>query len=76
MSARKKIVAKDIRASSSEDLRQTLKQIEDELFKSRLKKATNQLENVMLIRGARRNIARIKMVMAEQRAKPSESVSK
>ena len=76
MSSRKKIVAKEIRSSSSEDLRQTLKQVEDELFKSRLKKATNQLENVMLIRGARRDIARIKMVMAEQRAKPNESVSK
>lgn len=76
MSSRKKIVAKEIRALGAEDLKQTLKLVEDELFKSRLKKATNQLEDVMLIRKGRRDIARIKMVMAEQRAKPSETVSK
>ena len=44
----------------------TVRKLEEELFKHRLKKYTNQLENTMLIRNARREIARVKTVLGEQ----------
>ena len=39
---------------------------EEDLFKHRLKQNTNQLENTMLIRNTRRDIARVKTVLAER----------
>jgi large subunit ribosomal protein L29 len=61
------IRAKDIRGNAPEELRSTLRKVEEELFRSRIKKSVNQLENVMLIRTARRDVARIKTVLSDQR---------
>jgi large subunit ribosomal protein L29 len=58
--------AKDIRGNESAELGRTLRKLEEDLFKHRMKKTTNQLENVMLIRNTRREIARVQTVMAER----------
>jgi large subunit ribosomal protein L29 len=58
--------AKDLRGNDPEELRRTVRKIEEDLFKNRLKKNTNQLENTMLIRNARRDIARVNTVLAER----------
>ena len=43
-----------------------MRKLEEDLFKHRLKKNTNQLENTMLIRNTRRDIARVNTVLAER----------
>jgi large subunit ribosomal protein L29 len=53
-----------IRESSDDELKDRLKRLEEELFQHRLKRYTNQLENTNLIRQSRREIARVKTVLA------------
>jgi len=60
------VVAKDLRGNDPEELRRTVRKLEEDLFKHRLKKNTNQLENTMLIRNTRRDIARVNTVLAER----------
>jgi ribosomal protein L29 len=43
-----------------------VRKLEEDLFKHRLKQNTNQLENTMLIRNTRRDIARVNTVLAER----------
>jgi large subunit ribosomal protein L29 len=43
-----------------------VRKLEEDLFKHRLKKTTSQLENTMLIRQTRRDIARVYTVLAER----------
>ena len=62
----KGIRAKDLRGNDPEELRRTVRKLEEDLFKHRLKKNTNQLENTMLIRNTRRDIARVNTVLAER----------
>jgi large subunit ribosomal protein L29 len=62
----KGVRAKDLRGNDPEELRRTVRKLEEELFKNRLKQNTNQLENTMLIRTARRDIARVNTVLAER----------
>jgi large subunit ribosomal protein L29 len=62
----KGLSAKDLRGNDPAELRSTLRKLEEDLFKNRLKKTTNQLENTMLIRNARRDIARVNTVLAER----------
>ena len=62
----KGIQAKDLRGNDPEELKRTLTKLEGDLFQARLKRSTNQLENTMLIRNARRDIARVKTVLAER----------
>jgi large subunit ribosomal protein L29 len=61
-----KIRAKDLRGNEPEELVRTLRKLEEDLFQHRLKKNTNQLENTMLVRHARRDIARVNTVLAER----------
>jgi large subunit ribosomal protein L29 len=63
----KGIRAKDILGNESAELERTLRKLEEDLFKHRMKRNTNQLENTMLIRHARRDIARVKTVLAARR---------
>ena len=58
--------AKDLRGNEPAELRSTLRKLEEDLFKNRLKKTTNQLENTALIRHARRDIARVNTVLAQR----------
>jgi large subunit ribosomal protein L29 len=62
----KGLTAKDLRGNDPEELRSTVRKLEEDLFKNRMKKTTNQLENTMLIRNARRDIARVNTVLAER----------
>ena len=58
--------AKDLRGNDPDELRRTVRKLEEDLFKHKLKKTTNQLENTMLIRSTRRDIARVNTVLAER----------
>jgi large subunit ribosomal protein L29 len=60
------IEAKDLRGNDPEELRRTVRKLEEDLFKHKLKKTTSQLENTMLIRTTRRDIARVNTVLAEK----------
>lgn len=64
-----KIQAKDLRGNEPEELARTLRKLEEDLFQHRLKKNTNQLENTMLVRNTRRDIARVKTVLSERLVK-------
>jgi large subunit ribosomal protein L29 len=58
--------AKDLRGNEPDELRSTVRKLEEDLFKHRLKKTTSQLENTMLIRQTRRDIARVRTVLGER----------
>jgi large subunit ribosomal protein L29 len=62
----KGLLAKDLRGNDPTELRSTLRKLEEDLFKNRLKKNTNQLENTAQIRNARRDIARVNTVLTER----------
>jgi large subunit ribosomal protein L29 len=62
----KGVRAKDLRENDPQELERTLAKLRGDLFQHRLKRTTNQLENVMLIRNTRRDIARINTVLAER----------
>lgn len=57
----------EIRDRSDEELMASLERAEDELFRLKLGRFTNQLENVMQIRNKRREIARIKTVLSARK---------
>jgi large subunit ribosomal protein L29 len=58
---------REMRESAPAELDGRLVRLEDQLFKLRVKHATNQLENAGQIRATRREIARVMTVMAERR---------
>jgi large subunit ribosomal protein L29 len=62
----KGLSAKDLRGNDPAELLSTRSKLQEDLFKNRLKKNTNQLENTMLIRNARRDIARVNTVLNER----------
>lgn len=57
----------DIRAKGSDNLGQMLLDLRKEQFNLRFQRATGQLEGVGRIREVRRDIARVKTIMAEQK---------
>jgi large subunit ribosomal protein L29 len=59
--------ATDIRAKTPDELQQMLLDLRKEQFNLRFQRATGQLEATGRIRTVRRDIARIKTVMAERR---------
>jgi large subunit ribosomal protein L29 len=65
----KGVQAKDLRGNEPAELERTLAKLQNDLFQHRLKRSTNQLENTMLIRNTRRDIAKIHTVLAEVNAK-------
>ena len=64
--------AKELRERSQEELLQLQDEARDQLFRARLQNATHQLDKTSDIRKARREVARIKTVLAE-RAQAAES---
>jgi large subunit ribosomal protein L29 len=60
------LTAKDLRGNDAAELQSTIKKLQEDLFKNRMKSVTNQLENTMLLRHARRDIARVKTVLSEK----------
>jgi large subunit ribosomal protein L29 len=65
--------AKEIRGNEPEELNRTLRKLQEDLFKHHLKKNTNQLENTMVIRNTRREIARVNTVLGERLRQQSSS---
>jgi len=59
----------DIRAMSPDQMEDAILNLKKERFNLRLQRATGQLENTSRLREARRDIARIKTIAAQQRAK-------
>jgi len=59
----------DIRAMSDDQREDAILNLKKERFNLRVQRATGQLENTSRMREARRDIARIKTIAAEQRAK-------
>lgn len=57
----------EIRDRSDEELSASLSRAKDELFRLKLGRFTNQLENVMQIRSKRREIARIMTIISARR---------
>ena len=72
----KALRAKDLRGNDPDELRRTAKKLAEDLFQNKLKKNTNQLENTMLIRTARRDIARVNTVLAERLRQTSATKEK
>ena len=60
--------AKDLRERSVEDLRELEKSLTRDTFTHRFKNFTNQLDDTSLIAKAKRDLARVKTILA-QRAK-------
>ncbi len=58
----------DLRAMSSDQLKDELLKLKKEQFNLRFQKATGQLENVARVREVRRDIARIKTAAAQKLA--------
>ena len=63
--------AKNIRDRSDDELRKTLGDLEEQLFKLRFQKSTGQIENPIKIREVRKDIARVMTVMTERQAEGS-----
>ena len=59
----------DIRAMSPDQMEDAVLDLKKERFNLRFQRATGQLENTSRLREARRDIARIKTIAAQQRAK-------
>ena len=59
----------DIRAMSPDQMDDAVVNLKKERFNLRFQRATGQLENTSRMREARRDIARIKTIGAQQRAK-------
>ena len=61
--------AEDIRAMSPDQMEDAILNLKKERFNLRFQRATGQLENTSRLKEARRDIARIKTIAAEKRAK-------
>ena len=59
----------DIRAMSPDQMEDAILNLKKERFNLRFQRATGQLENTSRLREARRDIARIKTIAAQVRAK-------
>ena len=57
--------ASEIRKLTPEQLNEKLAGLKKDLFNLRMQHATNQLDNPMKIRETKRNIARVKTVLAQ-----------
>lgn len=56
----------DIRDLSVDDIEARIRQLQEELFRLRFRSATQELENPMLLRTLRKDIARLKTVLRER----------
>jgi large subunit ribosomal protein L29 len=59
--------AGDVRAKTVDELTQQVEDLRKEQFNMRFQRASGQLENTARIREVRRDIARIKTILAERR---------
>jgi len=59
----------DIRRMTADQMEDAILDLKKERFNLRFQRATGQLENTSRLREARRDVARIKTIAAEERAK-------
>ena len=69
-------VATDVRAKTPDELSTMLLDLRKEQFNLRFQRATGQQEGVSRIRQVRRQIARVKTIMAEKQRGASHSKAK
>ena len=65
--------AKDLRERSTTDLAELKASLSKDLFAQRMKNFTGQLDDTSLISKARKDIARIELLLTERAAKGAES---
>ncbi|RIJ16327.1 50S ribosomal protein L29 [Henriciella mobilis] len=63
----------DLRSKSTDQLRDQLKQLKKEQFNLRFQQATGQLEKTARVKEVRREIARVKTLLAEQAKTEAEA---
>ena len=63
----------DLRSKSSDQLQDQLKQLKKEQFNLRFQQATGQLEKTARVKEVRRDIARVKTLLAEQAKTEAEA---
>lgn len=56
----------EIREMTDQEIAERIEQLQEERFRLRFRSATQQLENPMLLRNIRRDIARLKTVQRER----------
>jgi large subunit ribosomal protein L29 len=64
--------ASDLRAQTTDQLRDNLAQLKKEQFNLRFQKATGQLESTGRVREVRRDIARILQVLGDRAKAPAQ----
>ena len=64
--------ASELRDKSDEELEQLEEQMQDELFRMKMKHYTGQLQNVAGLESTRKDIARIKTVLRERELETEE----
>ena len=67
------MTAKELRESSTEELRIKLQDLKEELFNLRFQLAINQLENPTRIKAVKKDIARISTILREEELNSSEA---
>jgi len=60
------MLAKELRDLGNEELAQKRRELKEEIFHLKLRKATGRLENAMKLRQDRRDLARIETVLNEK----------
>ena len=56
----------DIRDLSTDEMTARIQQLQEEMFRLRFRRATMEIENPMLLRTIKRDIARLKTVLRER----------
>jgi large subunit ribosomal protein L29 len=67
--------AKDLRERSTEDLAELKTSMEKDLFSHRMKNATDQLGDTSLLGKARKDIARVELILHERRLSVGKAAS-
>jgi large subunit ribosomal protein L29 len=60
------VKAEEIRDLSEVEIRERIAEIQEELFRLRFRAATAELENPMLLRNLRRDVARLQTVLRQR----------
>ena len=64
--------ARELRELSMDELSQKERDLKEELFNLRFQRATGQLENLMRLTQVKRDIARVKTILHEQKEKEKD----
>ena len=68
--------ADEVREMGTDDIAARIKELEEEQFRLKFRGATEPLEDALRLRVIRRDIARLKTVLREQRGQPAAGGAK